>query len=91
MSAPEMSTGTGAVLVLLRAVHDALDLPLPDITEWDEQTHARLLTSRAADARRALAGVLEQGHGMEMTARLLGRWTADQPVTYTPWTDGGTA
>ncbi|WHX19317.1 hypothetical protein QFW82_20785 [Streptomyces malaysiensis subsp. malaysiensis] len=80
---------TVAVMELLRAVHDALDLPLPDITERDEREHQRLLANRAADARCVLAGVVQQDHDMEVAARLLRRWTADEPVTYTPWEDKG--
>ncbi|MER8155201.1 hypothetical protein [Streptomyces sp. NPDC094472] len=86
---PEAAPVEDAVTALLRAVHDALDLPLPDITERDERKHLRLLTNRAADARCVLAGVLEQDHDMEVAARLLRRWTADEPVTYTPWEDKG--
>lgn len=77
------------VTALLRAVHDALDLPLPDITDEDEQAHARLLTCRTAHARIIVAGVLEQDHEMAQAAETLCRWLADEPVTYTPWKDKG--
>lgn len=80
---------TDAVTALLRAVHDALDLPLPDLTGEDRREHARVLISRAADARIILAGVLEQDHDMASAAEMLRRWIADEQVTYTPWEDNG--
>ncbi|WP_458087044.1 hypothetical protein [Streptomyces malaysiensis] len=79
----------GAVTALLRAVHDALDLPLPGLTDRDEREYSLLLRRRVSDARCVLAGVVQQDHDMEVAARLLRRWTADEPVTYTPWEDKG--
>ncbi|MBL1117131.1 hypothetical protein JK364_32810 [Streptomyces sp. 110] len=78
-----------AVTALLRAVHDALDLPLPDITDEAEREHRALLISRAAHARIILACVLEQDHDIARAAELLDRWIADEPVTYTPWEGKG--
>ncbi|MFD8396462.1 hypothetical protein ACFV2N_46655 [Streptomyces sp. NPDC059680] len=43
------------VLALLRAVHDALDIPLPGLTDADERAYARLLELRAMHARVTLA------------------------------------
>ncbi|MFD7499958.1 hypothetical protein [Streptomyces sp. NPDC059850] len=80
-----------AMTALLRAVHDALDLPLPGLTEEDEQEHARLLPLRASRARIVLAGVLERGLRMETAAEMLSQWTAAWPVTYTPWNSKGDA
>ncbi|MFE5122927.1 hypothetical protein [Streptomyces sp. NPDC056669] len=80
---------TDAVMALLRAVHDALDLPLPDITDRDDRAHRRLLFNRATDARCVLAGALEQGYSLETAAEMLRRWTATSPVTYAPWMDKG--
>ncbi|MER7787933.1 hypothetical protein [Streptomyces sp. NPDC097640] len=80
---------TDAVTALLRAVHHALDLPLPDITDEDEREHRALLISRATDARVVLAGVLEQDHDVARAAERLRWWIADDPVTYTPWKDKG--
>ncbi|GAA1288185.1 hypothetical protein [Streptomyces javensis] len=80
---------TDAVMALLRAVHDALDLPLPGLADQDERDYHRLLTDRAAVARIVLAGVLEHDHALESaTAYLRGR-TDTAPVTYTPWEDKG--
>lgn len=75
------------VVALLRAVHDALDIPLPGLTDEDERAYAKLLDRRTAEARIILACVLNAGHGAGgATASLRAR----HPVTYIPWTgDGG--
>ncbi|MCQ6245255.1 hypothetical protein [Streptomyces malaysiensis] len=86
---PGAAPAEGAVTSLLRAVHDALDLPLPDITDEAEREHRALLISRTAHARIILAGVLEQDHDIARAAEHLDRWIADEPVTYTPWEDKG--
>jgi hypothetical protein len=78
------------VVALLRAVHDALDLPLPGLTDADERAYARLLAQRARDARVILAGVLDDGHEAGGAAVSLRAWMDREPVTYTPWIkDGG--
>ncbi|MBW8088588.1 hypothetical protein IGW14_11240 [Streptomyces hygroscopicus subsp. hygroscopicus] len=81
--------GTDAVMALLRAVHDALDLPLPGLSDQDEREHYYLLTDRAAAARVVLAGVLERDHAFESAAAYLRGRTEGAPVTYTPWQDKG--
>ncbi|GLV72125.1 hypothetical protein ACH4VS_06710 [Streptomyces hygroscopicus] len=81
--------GTDAVMALLRAVHDALDLPLPGLTDQDEREHYYLLTDRAAAARVVLAGVLDRGFAFESAAAYLRDRTDGAPVTYTPWEDKG--
>ncbi|MFF2805766.1 hypothetical protein ACFVT2_01045 [Streptomyces sp. NPDC058000] len=81
-----------AAVALLRAVHDALDIPLSGTADADGRAYARLLQHRALDARVILAGVLHDDHNVGRAAEQLREWTADQPVTYTPWTaDGGAA
>ncbi|MFI1849700.1 hypothetical protein [Streptomyces sp. NPDC020480] len=78
------------VTALLRAVHDALDIPYADTTE-DNRIRARLLDQRASDTRIILASVLKYGllsvFGVADAVEQLRNWTADRPVTYTPWTD----
>ncbi|MFJ4974946.1 hypothetical protein ACIP6X_06340 [Streptomyces coeruleorubidus] len=77
------------VVALLRAVHDALDLPLPGLTDADERAYALLLAQRARDARVILAGVLDDGHEAGGAAVSLRAWMDREPVTYTPWIKGG--
>ncbi|MGW3571634.1 hypothetical protein ACWDSL_48510 [Streptomyces sp. NPDC000941] len=75
------------VAALLRAVHDALDIPHADTIE-DDRIRARLLDQRASDARIILASVLK--HPVLGVADAVGQlrgWTAERPVTYTPWAD----
>jgi hypothetical protein len=76
---------------LLRAVYDALDVPLPGLTDEDERAYASLVARRVRDARVVLACVLNDGHKAGAAAESLRAWTAQEPVTYTPWTDGGGA
>lgn len=78
---------TDSVTALLRAVYDALNLPLPDITAKDEQEYRLLLAIRATDVRVILAGVLEQDHDIARASEHLSRWIAEAPVTYAPWED----
>lgn len=76
-----------AALELLRVVHDALDIPLPDTTDVDERAYAALLGQRSQDARIILACVLDKGHEAGPAAEALRDWTARAPVTYAPWSD----
>ncbi|MFE3647695.1 hypothetical protein ACFXO2_07600 [Streptomyces sp. NPDC059152] len=79
-----------AAVALLRAVYAALDVPLPDTTDYDERAYATLLQRRSGHARIILDGVLHDGHMVGYAAEMLREWTAEQPLTYTPWTaDGG--
>ncbi|MEU6221285.1 hypothetical protein ABZ845_27825 [Streptomyces sp. NPDC047022] len=77
------------VVALLRAVHDALDIPLPGLTDEDEHAYTKLLDSRAADARIILACVLDAGHEAGGATASLRACTARHPVTYTPWIGHG--
>ncbi|MFK0290092.1 hypothetical protein ACIQU6_06360 [Streptomyces sp. NPDC090442] len=78
-----------AVAALLRAIHDAVDIPLPDVTDVDEHAHAKVLQSRSAGVRIALAGVLFDDHEVGCAAEWLCGRTAREPVDYTPWPDDG--
>ncbi|MBC2904130.1 hypothetical protein [Streptomyces cupreus] len=81
-----------AAVMLLRAVHDALDVPLPGVTDADERAYATLLQLRTRDALVILAAVLNKGHDIAPAAESLYSWTAERPVSYTPWSeDGGSA
>lgn len=93
MSEPTVRLGclSEPVVALLRAVHDALDLPLPGLTDADERAYARLLDRRAMEARVALACVLQDEHELGGAAATLREMVQLGPVTYTPWTDGGAA
>ncbi|MDL2080778.1 hypothetical protein QNN03_30470 [Streptomyces sp. GXMU-J15] len=79
------------VVALLRAVHDALDVPLPGLTDADERAHAVLLHQRAREAWIVLGYVLDDGHEVGPSAESLRAWTARNPVEYTPWDGGGVA
>ncbi|MCL3998014.1 hypothetical protein [Streptomyces lavenduligriseus] len=74
-------------VALLRALHDALRLPLPGLTDADERAYHVLLHDRASRARIILECVLIDGHELGPAAERLNTWTAELPVTYTPWTD----
>ncbi|WEB41363.1 hypothetical protein MOV08_20190 [Streptomyces yunnanensis] len=80
-----------AAVALLRAVYDALDIPLPDTTAADQRAYDTLLHRRSVDARVILDGVLHEDHMVGLAAEVLREWTARRPVTYTPWTDDGGA
>lgn len=74
---------------LLAAVVEALDVPLPDITDAAERQHYRLVQRRAADVHVTLAVLLESG-ATDLThdAQVIRTRTAETPVTYPVW-DGG--
>ncbi|KOV93880.1 hypothetical protein [Streptomyces sp. NRRL B-3648] len=74
-------------VALLRAVYDALDLPLPGLTDADERAYHVLLHDRASQARIILECVLTEGHDLGPAAERLTAWVAGAPVTYTPWID----
>ncbi|MEU2441285.1 hypothetical protein ABZ595_34635 [Streptomyces rubradiris] len=74
-------------VALLRALHDALDLPLPGLTDADERAYHVLMHDRASQARVILECALLDNHDLGPAAERLTAWTAGLPVTYTPWTD----
>ncbi|NGO43770.1 hypothetical protein [Streptomyces ureilyticus] len=70
---------------LLKALLDALDVPLAEQAD-DDQARARLLDVRVSHAVIALESVLKHGpEDVEDSARWLREETAKRPVTYTPW------
>lgn len=89
MSEPYVRVGSlpGPAVALLRAVHDALDLPLPGLTDADERAYHVLMHDRASQARVILECILTSGHDLGPAAERLNTLTAQAPVTYTPWTD----
>ncbi|MEU0041055.1 hypothetical protein [Streptomyces sp. NPDC006333] len=80
-----------SVVALLHAVYDALDIPLPGLTDADEREHAALLQRRCGNSLTILGCVLDDKHDIAPAAATLRRWTAEQPVTYTPWAGDGSA
>ncbi|MER7919420.1 MULTISPECIES: hypothetical protein [unclassified Streptomyces] len=80
-----------SAVALLRAVHDALAIPLPGLTDADERAYHVLLHERASQARIALECVLTRDHDFGPAAQRLAAWTAGASVTYTPWIDKGGA
>ncbi|MEV6807329.1 hypothetical protein [Streptomyces sp. NPDC051132] len=94
MNDPSVRVGSlpEAAVALLRALHDALDLPLPGLTDADERAYHLLLHDRASRARIILECALVSNHDLGPATEQLRAWTAEGPVTYTPWTDArGTA
>ncbi|MGY4967578.1 hypothetical protein [Streptomyces sp. 900105245] len=77
------------VVALLRVVHDALDIPLPGLTDADERAYARLLELRTMHARVTLACILQDGHGVGQSVSFLRDRLEREPVTYTPWAAAG--
>ncbi|WUD74617.1 hypothetical protein OG937_24445 [Streptomyces sp. NBC_00510] len=86
-----MSALTPEVRELLQAVHDALSLPKPAITERDVDAFSDLVQSRAADVRIKLDSLLRAPDLFTLTeaAEQLREWTAQTPATYTVRQDGG--
>ncbi|MFJ5036136.1 hypothetical protein ACIQB5_51230, partial [Streptomyces sp. NPDC088560] len=82
-----------AVLDLLTAVVEALDLPLPSIDDRDERVHYRLLERRTTAVRIALASLLDSAdHGILNDAAWIRAAVEETPVTYAvfePAPDGG--
>jgi hypothetical protein len=73
---------TDDMRALLAAVHDALDVPLPALTDADERAYLRILRERTAVARIAIGGILHDGSYFGAADYLTGR-TAQVPITYT--------
>jgi hypothetical protein len=80
------------VTELLRAIVDALDMPRPRNGEDDKRAHLRILDDRADSVRIIAKSALDIiGSGLAEDARIaaatahLRRWTAEEPITYTPY------
>jgi hypothetical protein len=80
-----------ATRALLEAVLEAIDIPLAALAE-DDGTRADLLSIRASRAAIMIADALRWGVSEPGVEQLRG-WTAETPVTYTPYkwreTNGG--
>ncbi|MBN3928937.1 hypothetical protein IQ279_04660 [Streptomyces verrucosisporus] len=83
MSTSEIPT---PVRELLAAVLEAIDLPMPDITETDERRAAAVQRDRTRVAAIVTRGVLERGHDPGHGAAYLRRRVAEVPADYCPWT-----
>lgn len=71
---------------LLAAVVEALDVPLPDITDAAERAHYRVLQRRATDTRVVLATLLEfNGPDLAQDSAVIRQRTAEAPVDYPLW------
>ncbi|MCP3758732.1 hypothetical protein [Streptomyces sp. TBY4] len=88
-------TENAAVTDLLRAIVEALDVPLPSLADADERAYHRLLAHRTSDLRVTLAVLLSRGGDPWENASIIRRRTAEEPVTYAPFVftedDGGTS
>ncbi|MGW5394741.1 hypothetical protein [Streptomyces sp. NPDC003952] len=86
-------TQNAAVADLLRAIVEALDVPLPSVADADERVYHRLLERRTSDVRIVLDVMLRMGGDPWENASDIRRRTAEEPVTYTPFVfkDGGTS
>lgn len=80
-----MTTLNADVHDLLAAISDALNLPLPSNDPADERACERLTSLRSARARIVAQSVLD-GSDLPNATDHLRRWTAETPITYTPWT-----
>ncbi|WP_030543114.1 hypothetical protein [Streptomyces albus] len=72
---------------LLAALADAVDLPLPDITDADERRAGNVLRDRARTAVAVARGVLDDDHDPARAAAYLREQTAATPANYRPWRD----
>ncbi|MFJ9807123.1 hypothetical protein ACIRTB_02645 [Streptomyces sp. NPDC101158] len=81
----------GDVTELLKAIAEALDLPVPSIREGDDHKFQRLLIDRATNVWVAVTVLLQHpGSGaLKHTTAYVRRHTADHPVTYTPFESSG--
>lgn len=78
------------VQTLLRAVREALTIPLPAVSERDEAAYGRLLQARVSDVRAMIDALLIDGITPETAAGVLRGWTTTSPATYAHWEpDGG--
>ncbi|MGW7108802.1 hypothetical protein ACWGHU_21855 [Streptomyces xanthophaeus] len=72
---------------LLAAIVQALDLPLPSITEADERLYYRLLERRALAVRIIIESNRAVSRDPRLAADAIRTRTAEEPVTYTPYED----
>ncbi|MEV6331471.1 hypothetical protein [Streptomyces sp. NPDC051909] len=75
----------GDVAELLAAIVEALDVPMPSIDRADQREHYSLLRARSSDVRIALHALLRYPGVLDDTIEDIRRWTARNPVTYTPF------
>ncbi|MDX3312085.1 hypothetical protein P1S61_24040 [Streptomyces sp. ME08-AFT2] len=90
--APTTTVGAlpGAVSDLLTAVVEALTVPLPSIDEGDERAYHRLLERRTSDVRIILASILDYPDvPIDNDPAAVRARTADTPVAYALYEDGG--
>ncbi|MGW6943788.1 hypothetical protein ACWGF3_32935 [Streptomyces xanthophaeus] len=73
-----------AYVDLLAAIVQALDLPLPSITEADERLYYRLLDRRALAVRLIIESNRAVTRDPRLAANAIRTRTAEEPVTYTP-------
>ncbi|MBZ4322477.1 hypothetical protein [Streptomyces huiliensis] len=78
-------------VALLRAVLDALSIPLPTRAGEDEDAYTALTQTRVIDVRATLTGALNFGQDVNYSTWLLRWWTEQHPVTYTPRGEAGGA
>ncbi|WCD89608.1 hypothetical protein KPP03845_106029 [Streptomyces xanthophaeus] len=70
---------------LLAAIVQALDLPLPSITEADERRYYRLLERRALAVRIIIESNRAVTRDPQRAANAIRTRTAEEPITYTPF------
>lgn len=90
------STLPSAVLDLLTAIRDALDIPLPGVEDRDERRFCWLMDHRRSAVYSTLNAILDSPLTRvdDRDAAHIRRRTAETPVTYTVWeppapADGG--
>ncbi|WP_327167952.1 hypothetical protein [Streptomyces subrutilus] len=72
-----------AHVALLDAIVDALNLPLPSLTDADMRLYLRLLERRALAVRLTLEANLAVTRDPRLAAAAIRTRTAEEPVTYT--------
>lgn len=80
---------TPAVLELLAAIRDALDVPLPGVEDRDERRFCWLLDDRRSAVYSTLAAILDGADPQigDSDTAYIRRRIEDRPVTYTVWVD----
>jgi hypothetical protein len=81
------STLSSDVLALLTAIRDALDVPLPGLTDRDEHAFQRLMEDRRSAIHSTLNAILDKDVRRinEHDARYIRSRTEATPVTYAVW------